>query len=546
MFAIDVCRLPATGGSTFVVAAGLFLLVAGVIVTRWVRTSAGRMSVVVAPLVLLGGFVLAPQVTDPCVSPTTTVAATTTTMVAAPTTTVAATTVAPTTTVVTVNPNLVLEIDTTLAAPVENDSVSVAAENFVFELGFLGDVDVLVDWGDGSTDNVSVAGPFPHTYAMSGEYTITVSGSLTGFGQIPSDDGQPLRGAHYLKAVRSFGELGITSLTLAFWGSINLIDVPATLPTTVTNVLRMFAEASSFNGDVSGWDTSAVTDMSRMFSYASSFDQSLNSWDTSLVTDMSSMFSGAWSFNGDVSGWDTSEVTDMNSMFQGASSFNGDVSGWDTSEVTDMSYMFNGAESFNQSLNSWDTGLVTDMSHMFGDATSFNQILNSWDTGLVTNMSWMFIRAESFNQSLNSWDTGLVTDMSLMFSGAESFNQSLNSWDTGLVTNMSFMFRNATNFNQSLGDWDISMVGEMSNMLDNSGLSVANYDATLNGWADIQQAKQSNVTLGAAGLYFSNNGSSAHSELTGCSSRWQINDAGIQGIAPSSLKADSQLVTIAC
>jgi len=50
----------------FVVFAGLFVLLAGVIVTRWVRQSAGRLSVVVAPLVLLGGFVLAPQVVDPC------------------------------------------------------------------------------------------------------------------------------------------------------------------------------------------------------------------------------------------------------------------------------------------------------------------------------------------------------------------------------------------------------------------------------------------------------------------------------------------------
>ena len=58
MFAVDVCNLPATGGSTFVVVAGLFLLVAGVIVARWVRQSAGRMSVVVAPLVLLGGLAL--------------------------------------------------------------------------------------------------------------------------------------------------------------------------------------------------------------------------------------------------------------------------------------------------------------------------------------------------------------------------------------------------------------------------------------------------------------------------------------------------------
>jgi hypothetical protein len=100
MFAVDGCRLPETGGSTFVVVAGVFLLVAGVIVTRWVRASAGRMSVVAAPLVLLGGLVLAPSITDPCVSPTTVV--TTTTTVASTTTT----TVSPTTTTTTVAPAL--------------------------------------------------------------------------------------------------------------------------------------------------------------------------------------------------------------------------------------------------------------------------------------------------------------------------------------------------------------------------------------------------------------------------------------------------------
>jgi hypothetical protein len=114
------------------------------------------------------------------------------------------------------------------------------------------------------------------------------------------------------------------------------------------------------------------------------------------------------------------------------------------------------------------------------------------------------------------------------------------------VTNMRIMFTDASSFDQSLGAWDISMVGNMEYMLDNSALSVANYDATLNGWADIQQAKQPNVVLGAAGLFFSSYGASAHSELTGCGSRWQITDAGNQDVAPMSLKADSQLVTIEC
>ena len=92
MFAVDVCDLPETGGSTFVLIAGVFLLVAGVIVARWVRQSAGRLSVVVAPLVLLGGFVLVPQVTDPCLPATTTVPSATTTVAPITTTT---TTLAP-------------------------------------------------------------------------------------------------------------------------------------------------------------------------------------------------------------------------------------------------------------------------------------------------------------------------------------------------------------------------------------------------------------------------------------------------------------------
>ena len=98
MFAVDVCNLPETGGSTFVLIAGLFLLVAGVIVARWVRQSAGRLSVVVAPLVLLGGLVLAPSVTDPCAPATTTVPSATTTVPSATTTTSTTTTTTTTTT----------------------------------------------------------------------------------------------------------------------------------------------------------------------------------------------------------------------------------------------------------------------------------------------------------------------------------------------------------------------------------------------------------------------------------------------------------------
>ncbi len=50
---------------------------------------------------------------------------------------------------------------------------------------------------------------------------------------------------------------------------------------------------------------------------------------------MGGMFDGASSFDGDVSGWDVSSVIYMDEMFNGAA-FNGDVSGWDVSSVEIM------------------------------------------------------------------------------------------------------------------------------------------------------------------------------------------------------------------
>ena len=54
----------------------------------------------------------------------------------------------------------------------------------------------------------------------------------------------------------------------------------------------MFKEATSFNRDITQWDTATVTDMGHMFGGATAFNQPLNTWDTSTVTGMSAMFQG--------------------------------------------------------------------------------------------------------------------------------------------------------------------------------------------------------------------------------------------------------------
>jgi len=46
-----------------------------------------------------------------------------------------------------------------------------------------------------------------------------------------------------------------------------------------------------------------------------------------FTQDMDYMFSGATSFDGNVNGWNTSSVTNMANVFSFARSFSGDVSG---------------------------------------------------------------------------------------------------------------------------------------------------------------------------------------------------------------------------
>ena len=82
-------------------------------------------------------------------------------------------------------------------------------------------------------------------------------------------------------------------------------------------------------------------------------------WDVSLVTDMSGWtgsahkgFGGKSTFNADISKWDTGKVSNMNHMFYQASAFNQDIGSWNTAQVTDMRSMFDDASAFNQDIGS--------------------------------------------------------------------------------------------------------------------------------------------------------------------------------------------------
>ncbi len=186
--------------------------------------------------------------------------------------------------------------------------------------------------------------------------------------------------------------------------------------------------------------------------------------DLSNVTSMNRMFAGASSFNSDISGWNVSKVTNMQSMFNGATSFNQDISNWNVSNVENMNLMFYGATKFNQPLN-WGekTAKVNSMIRMFNEAESFNQDISGWDVSSVTNMAYMFNLAESFNRDISGWDVSNVKNMSVMFSGANTFNQSLGNWDITSVTNMIGIFSgglSTENYGATLMGWATQEPGE--------------------------------------------------------------------------------------
>lgn len=219
--------------------------------------------------------------------------------------------------------------------------------------------DVVIDWGDGTTETASTTGNITHTYLSIGEYDITISENLRRIGPIADfyDHDNPK-----IIDVKQWGDIPWSSTVNMFLEATNLVDFSATdIPdlSNLINITSMFEKASNFNGDVSNWDISTVTDMKSLFNQASSFNSDINDWDVSNVTNMSRVFYYASSFNQPLNDWDVSSVTDMLGMFLKALAFNQPLNNWDVSNVTNMNGLFNTAESFNQDLSDWCVKNIT-------------------------------------------------------------------------------------------------------------------------------------------------------------------------------------------
>lgn len=108
-----------------------------------------------------------------------------------------------------------------------------------------------------------------------------------------------------------------------------MVDIPRSLPATVTNTSETFRDCSSLVGsNLSGWDTSRVTSMSGMFVNCQLMNADLSQWGVALVTSMSNMFYNCSSFASNLAFWSVDAVESMSNMFYNANSYTSNMSGW--------------------------------------------------------------------------------------------------------------------------------------------------------------------------------------------------------------------------
>ncbi len=440
-----------------------------------------------------------------------------------------------------------------------NTTKSGTTNQITLPLESVGTYNFTVDWGDGSTSDITTwnQAEKTHTYAVAGVKILTIRGTLIGWRF--ANGGDKLK----ITNISQWGDLRLGNSNGYFYGCTNLkitatdiLDLTGTTDMSyafsssgittvpsmnqwdmsgVTNMRSMFAGATLFNQNIGNWNVSNVTDMSNMFSLASSFNNngnnSIGNWDVSKVTTMVQMFYGS-AFNQNIGGWNVSSLTTTQQMFYGTP-FNQDIGSWDTSNVTLMGDMFHNAAAFNQNIGNWNISNVRDMNSTFYGATAFNQNIGNWNVSKVENMDSMFRSATAFNNasssSIGNWNTSNVMYMTNMFNSATFFNQDIGSWDTSNVTNMSGMFQSATAFNKNIGNLNISKVTTMAAMFYAVTLSTTNYSDILVGWS--KQAAKNSVTFnGGNSKYYPGTPTTARLLLTtpvvSGGFGWTITDGG--------------------
>jgi len=399
-----------------------------------------------------------------------------------------------------------------------------------------GGYDYNVSWGDGTTSTHATEN-ITHTYARSGDYTISITGK---FPQIYFNRNAD---SDKILSINWWGTNKWRSMNSAFAGCRKLKILAHDTPdlSEVTDMSSMFRNARSINEPVGDWDVSNVENMSNMFDYATSFNQPIGNWNIAHVTDMSNFLTNAKSFSTEnydalLQHWSQLSLQ-AGVTFTGVYYCKGEEARtsiienhhWNIDDkggsclVLKIKTDNRGSSEDNQFTviskrggyyyvdwgdGSTDKNAIGGITHSytsigiytiriegryphisFSDQVDKEKILEIKNWGNVRWHSMERAFAGYSNLQITATDApdlSSVTSMQGMFQNATAFNSNINHWDVSHVTDMSFMFDGAKAFNQTLRDWDVSRVKNMDSMFTGAtSFSNRNYDELLMKWSQL-------------------------------------------------------------
>jgi len=229
-----------------------------------------------------------------------------------------------------------------------------------------------VDWGDGTSDNITVwnQAQTTHTYSISGNYTIKITGSIVGF-QF-NNTGDRLK----ILSVKSWGVLKMANgLNMEFFGcaNLNLSAVEDILDiSSKTSLNSMFRDCTSLTSvnRFNEWNFLAVNSMPNTFWGDVNFNQELN-YNAPNVTIYSGFLQGCSKFNSNLS-FSTSKTNDFERMLGNCFIFNKELSGLDMSEALKINFMLTNATAFDRNIGMWNISKVTSAASFMAGKTASN------------------------------------------------------------------------------------------------------------------------------------------------------------------------------
>ena len=298
-----------------------------------------------------------------------------------------------------------------------------------------------VDWGiDGESmkhyntgEDITLTVPSPDNIPNVGvPATVTITGIFTKFGSsTPITNWFP----YYLKSIDEWGSAPIEDLSYACAEATNLESVPATLPSTVTNVSHMFNQVGASVGtNIVNWDVSGVTDFDFFLSeYGGMNDTTLSNVNSPFnKAAMKLYFSSGIStlpivvIDGNIGiDWGDGNMTYANGSIPSAPQ---PVYPHVTVYVYGKFTTFGGNSNsphtqFLVRVDSWGTNntILSNLSYAFVGAGDLMTVPNTLPS-TVTNVEGMFKNAYATSPPLygvpteySSWNMANVTDLNFMF-----------------------------------------------------------------------------------------------------------------------------------